>query len=39
MLIYCPVMAENGLENDVLGFTFDGTGYGDDGNIWGGEVL
>lgn len=33
------VMAENGLENDVLGFTFDGTGYGDDGNIWGGEVF
>ena len=33
------VMAENGLENDVLGFAFDGTGYGDDGNIWGGEVF
>ena len=33
------VMAENSLENDVLGFAFDGTGYGDDGNIWGGEVF
>lgn len=33
------VMAENALENDVLGFAFDGTGYGDDGNIWGGEVF
>lgn len=33
------VMAENSLENEVLGFAFDGTGYGDDGNIWGGEVF
>ncbi|MCG3674226.1 carbamoyltransferase HypF [Aliarcobacter butzleri] len=33
------VMAENGLEDEVLGFAFDGTGYGDDGNIWGGEVF
>ncbi|MEZ5306941.1 MAG: carbamoyltransferase HypF [Pyrinomonadaceae bacterium] len=33
-------MAENGLENEtVLGFCFDGTGFGDDGAIWGGEVL
>lgn len=35
------VMAENGLKGDekVIGFAFDGTGFGDDGNIWGGEVL
>jgi hydrogenase maturation protein HypF len=34
------VMAENGLKNEkVIGFAFDGTGFGNDGNIWGGEVL
>ncbi len=35
------VLAENkfnGTEK-VIGFAFDGTGYGDDGAIWGGEVL
>ena len=33
------VMYENGLTGPVLGFAFDGTGYGVDKNIWGGEAL
>lgn len=32
-------MAENGLAGPVCGFAFDGTGFGTDGCIWGGEVL
>ncbi len=33
------VMAENGLEDSVIGVALDGTGYGNDGTIWGGEFL
>jgi hydrogenase maturation protein HypF len=32
-------MAENELEDPVLGVSWDGTGYGPDGTIWGGEFL
>ena len=32
-------MAENHLEDRVIGIALDGTGYGTDGRIWGGEVL
>jgi len=32
-------MAENELEPPVLGVSWDGTGYGSDGTIWGGEFL
>ena len=32
-------MFENNLEQKVIGVCFDGTGYGSDGKIWGGEFL
>ncbi|MCL1972240.1 MAG: carbamoyltransferase HypF [Endomicrobia bacterium] len=33
------VMAEHNLSGNIIGFVFDGNGYGEDGNIWGGEVV
>jgi hydrogenase maturation protein HypF len=33
------VMAENCLDEEVIGIALDGAGYGEDGQIWGGEVL
>jgi hydrogenase maturation protein HypF len=33
------VMAEKGIKEKVIGVAFDGTGYGEDGSLWGGEFL
>lgn len=32
-------MAEHGIDSDFIGLSLDGTGFGTDGRIWGGEVL
>ncbi|MHB1390341.1 MAG: carbamoyltransferase HypF [Thermoleophilia bacterium] len=32
-------MAENGFKGDAVGVALDGTGFGDDGKIWGGEIF
>ena len=33
------VMAEKGMKGKVIGVSFDGSGYGPDGTLWGGEIL
>ncbi len=33
------VMAENSIKDNVIGIAFDGTGYGADGTVWGGEIF
>lgn len=33
------VLAEHGETGPVIGVAYDGTGYGDDGNVWGAEVM
>jgi hydrogenase maturation protein HypF len=33
------VMAEHSIEDDIIGIALDGTGFGEDGAIWGGEVM
>ncbi len=33
------VAGEHGVVDPVIGISYDGTGYGDDGNTWGAEIL
>ncbi len=36
---FASVLAEHAMQSPALGFIWDGTGYGEDGTIWGGETL
>ncbi len=36
---FASVLAEHNINGDAVGLIFDGTGYGEDGTLWGGEVL
>ncbi|MEA2096578.1 MAG: carbamoyltransferase HypF, partial [Candidatus Cloacimonadota bacterium] len=33
------IMAEHQLDEEIIGISYDGTGYGTDGAIWGGEIF
>ena len=41
MPTWAACLAENKypLDKNVIALCYDGTGYGQDGNIWGGEIL
>jgi hydrogenase maturation protein HypF len=36
---FASVLAEHDIENNAIGLILDGTGYGKDGAVWGGEAL
>jgi hydrogenase maturation protein HypF len=36
---FASVLAEHRIEGNAIGFIFDGTGLGEDGAVWGGEVF